>query len=49
MTNSLEPRFGWHSRGYLPDLDGGELAQFLTFRLHDALPQSVTHPLAEKN
>jgi len=41
MTNSLEPHFGWHSRGYLPHFDGGELAQFLTFRLHDALPQSV--------
>ena len=40
-TNSLEPRLGWHSRGYLPHFDGGELAQFLTFRLHDALPQSV--------
>jgi putative DNA methylase len=41
MTHSLEPHFGWHSRGYLPHFDGGELAQFPTFRLHDALPQSV--------
>jgi hypothetical protein len=32
---------GWHSRGYLPHFDGGELAQFITFRLHDALPQSA--------
>ncbi len=32
---------GWHSRGYLPHFDGGELAQFITFRLYDALPQSV--------
>jgi REP element-mobilizing transposase RayT len=32
---------GWHSRGYLPHFDGGELAQFLTFRLHDSLPRSV--------
>ena len=32
---------GWHSRGYLPHFDGGELAQFITFRLHDALPGSV--------
>ena len=32
---------GWHSRGHLPHFDGGELAQFITFRLHDALPGSV--------
>lgn len=32
---------GWHSRGYLPHFDGGELAQFITFRLHDSLPGSV--------
>jgi len=32
---------GWHSRGYLPHFDGGELAQFITFRLHDALPGAV--------
>jgi REP element-mobilizing transposase RayT len=41
MVHSLEPRFGWHSRGYLPHFDGRELAQFITFRLHDALPRSV--------
>jgi len=32
---------GWHSRGYLPHFDGGELAQFITFRLHDSLPKEV--------
>jgi REP element-mobilizing transposase RayT len=32
---------GWYSRGYLPHFDGGETAQFLTFRLADSLPQSV--------
>jgi REP element-mobilizing transposase RayT len=32
---------GWHSRGYLPHFDGGELAQFITFRLHDSLPREV--------
>ncbi len=32
---------GWHSRGYLPHFDGGELAQFITFRLHDSLPSEV--------
>ena len=32
---------GWHSRGYLPHFDGGELAQFMTFRLFDSLPKAV--------
>jgi putative DNA methylase len=32
---------GWHSRGYLPHFDGGEIPQTITFRLHDSLPQSV--------
>jgi REP element-mobilizing transposase RayT len=32
---------GWHSRGYLPHFEGGELPQFITFRLHDALPESA--------
>jgi hypothetical protein len=29
---------GWHSRGYLPHFDGGEVAQFITIHLADALP-----------
>lgn len=32
---------GWYSRGYLPHFDGGEIAQFITCRLHDSLPQNV--------
>ena len=32
---------GWHTRGYLPHFDGGEIPQFVTFRLFDSLPQSV--------
>ena len=32
---------GWHSRGYLPHFDGGEIAQTITFRLADSLPQVV--------
>ena len=32
---------GWHSRGYLPHFDGGEIAQAITFRLGDSLPQTV--------
>jgi len=31
----------WHSRGYLPHYDGGEIPEFLTFRLGDSLPQTV--------
>jgi len=31
-------RRGWHSRGYLPHFDGEEVAQFVTFRLGDAVP-----------
>ncbi|HEX3145063.1 MAG TPA: transposase [Pyrinomonadaceae bacterium] len=36
-----ESRLGWHGRGYLPHFEGGELAQFITFRLHDSLPRDV--------
>lgn len=32
---------GWHSRGYLPHFDGGEIAQFVTIRLFDSIPTSV--------
>jgi REP element-mobilizing transposase RayT len=32
---------GWHNRGYLPHFDGGEVCQFITFHLGDALPQKV--------
>lgn len=32
---------GWHSRGYLPHFDGGELAQTINLRLTDSLPQIV--------
>jgi REP element-mobilizing transposase RayT len=32
---------GWHSRGYLPHFEGGEIPQAITFRLHDSLPQAV--------
>ena len=28
----------WHSRGYLPHFEGGEIVQSITFRLHDSLP-----------
>jgi putative DNA methylase len=32
---------GWHSRGYLPHFDGGELAQTINLRLSDSLPQAI--------
>jgi REP element-mobilizing transposase RayT len=32
---------GWHSRGYLPHFDGGEIAQTITLHLGDSLPQVV--------
>jgi putative DNA methylase len=33
--------FGWYSRGYVPHFDGGEVSQFVTFRLCDSMPQEV--------
>ena len=35
-----EPK-GWHSRGYLPHFEGGEILQFVTIHLGDALPKKV--------
>jgi putative DNA methylase len=32
---------GWRSSDYLPHFDGGEIPQFITFRLKDSLPQAV--------
>ena len=32
---------GWHSRGYLPHFDAGEVFQSVTFRLHDSMPQEL--------
>lgn len=39
-TEDFKPR-GWHSRGYLPHFDGGEIPQFITIRLFDSMPQKV--------
>lgn len=36
-----DSRDGWYSRGYLPHFDREGLTQHLTFRLWDALPQTV--------
>jgi len=35
-----DPRI-WHSRGYIPHIDPGEVTQFITFRLADSMPQAV--------
>lgn len=32
---------GWHSRGYLPHFDAGEVFQSITFRLFDSMPQEL--------
>lgn len=32
---------GWHTRGYLPHYDDDSKTQFVTFRLHDSLPENV--------
>jgi putative DNA methylase len=36
---------GWHSRGYLPHFDGGEIAQSITYHLADSLPKKVLDQL----
>src|SRR5882724_6217620 len=41
QPKGLKSDLGWYSRGYLPHFDGGQIPQFLTFRLCDSLPQSV--------
>lgn len=38
---TLQTKYGWRNRGYLPHFDGGELSQFITIRLFDSLPQNV--------
>jgi REP element-mobilizing transposase RayT len=39
-SDKHQPR-GWHSRGYLPHFDAGEIFQTITFRLHDSMPQNL--------
>lgn len=40
MNTDYEP-IGWHSRGYLPHFDAGEVFQSITFRLYDSMPQTL--------
>ncbi len=37
----------WHSRGYLPHWEAGEVAQSINFRLADSLPAEVLERLSE--
>lgn len=39
---------GWHSRGYLPHFDGGQIAQFITWRLADAVPRGLLRRWTEE-
>jgi putative DNA methylase len=32
---------GWHSRGYLPHLDAGDIVQMVTYRLADSFPHKL--------
>ena len=52
VTTDYEP-IGWHSRGYLPHFDAGEVFQSITFRLYDSMPQRLLeewkHELASES
>jgi REP element-mobilizing transposase RayT len=47
QPKGLKSNSGWYDRGYIPHFDGGERAQFLTFRLFDSLPQYVVEKWRE--
>jgi putative DNA methylase len=40
-ARASRPQKTWHTRGYLPHFEAGEIPQSITFRLHDSLPQSL--------
>lgn len=40
-ARASRPQKVWHSRGFLPHFEAGEIPQSITFRLHDSLPQSL--------
>jgi len=41
QPKGFRSNLGWYDRGYIPHFDGGQIPQFLTFRLFDSLPMSV--------
>jgi REP element-mobilizing transposase RayT len=42
-------KLGWYDRGYIPHFDGGEIPQFLTFRLFDSIPQTLLEQWREES
>ena len=48
QPKGLRSDLGWYDRGYIPHFDGGQISQFLTFRLFDSLPQSVIEEWREE-
>ena len=48
QPKGLRSELGWYDRGYIPHFDGGQVSQFLTFRLFDSLPQSVIEKWREE-
>ncbi len=47
QPKGFRSNLGWYNRGYIPHFDGGEIPQFLTFRLFDSLPQKVVEKWRE--
>jgi len=41
FSKSEDAPVGWHGRGYLPHFDGGEICQFISYHLGDALPLQI--------
>jgi len=41
QPKGLKSNLGWYDRGYIPHFEGGEIAQFLTYRLADSMPATV--------
>ncbi|QQS40276.1 MAG: transposase [Acidobacteriota bacterium] len=41
QPKGLKSNLGWYDRGYIPHFEGGEIAQFLTYRLADSMPANV--------
>ena len=41
QPKGLKSNLGWYDRGYIPHFEGGEIAQFITFRLADSMPAKV--------
>ena len=48
QPKGLHSNLGWYDRGYIPHFDGGDITQFITFRLFDSLPQTVVRKWREE-